>query len=319
MSNAATGRDLHIDTVLANVLVGRPVTGMIVDQLVPILNVQKQSNVYYKTNHKEFRRHQPGLSIRAPGTRARQVTFSVSSDTYFAKNYALGGYWTAEDEANADSPLSLPELHGYNVLTRLMMDYEIRVKDLAMTAANLSTTTQVATPWTNRIGSRPLDNLSDAIESFRTLTGTRPNVLVIPEQVMYYLRANDQIRDRLFGDRGGAVEDQQVAALLRLDKVLVPEIMVNTQPFGETLIGSGTVANAWPSYAWLFKINNLAGLQSDTWCQGYRWTDPDFGTPLAVQRFPFDPKTKVYEIEAGFYQDEKIVSPDLALRVESVV
>jgi len=41
--------------------------------------------------------------------------------------------------------------------------------------------------------------------------------------------------------------------------------------------------------------------------------------PFAVQRHPFDVKKKIFELEAGYYQDEKIVSSDLAIRVQSVI
>jgi len=53
MPAPSTGRDLHIDVPLSNVVVGRRPEGFIADQLLPITSVDKQSNVYYKFQHKE--------------------------------------------------------------------------------------------------------------------------------------------------------------------------------------------------------------------------------------------------------------------------
>jgi hypothetical protein len=58
---------------------------------------------------------------------------------------------------------------------------------------------------------------------------------------------------------------------------------------------------------------------TDTWLNAFRWTSPLLGTPFAVQRHPFDAKKKKFDLEVGYYQSEKVVSTDLALRVQSVI
>ncbi len=55
-SAPSTGRDLHIDTPLSNVVVGRRPDGFIADQLLPITQVSKRSEVFYKYDHMESRR-----------------------------------------------------------------------------------------------------------------------------------------------------------------------------------------------------------------------------------------------------------------------
>jgi hypothetical protein len=36
---------------------------------------------------------------------------------------------------------------------------------------------------------------------------------------------------------------------------------------------------------------------------------------MAAERFPFDPKRKCYDMQVGYYQGEKVVSTDLAMRI----
>lgn len=320
MADFSTGRDLHVDAVLSNLVIGRRPQGYIADQLLPILNVDKRSNLYYKVDHMQFRRYDAGLTNRAPGTAPREVQFSISSDTFYAKNYALGAKWVVEDEVNADAVLNWASQHATLVTDRLLIDYEVRVAGLANTAANISTTTSVLTPWSNLTGSRPLDDLAAQKEAFRLKTGVLPNVIVIPAEVQTYLIRNDQVRDVLFGDRGGGfATEQQIASLIEVPKVLVPSILVNSTSIGATLAGSAAMQNAWAKKVWMFNIQQLPGQQVDTWAQGFRWTNPLFGTPWAVQRFPFDPERLTYKIAASYYQDEKIVSSDLAFAIDSVI
>ncbi len=315
----STGRDLHVDQVLSNIVVGRRPEGFIADQLLPVTPVSKQSDIFYKYNHGHFKRHEAGLTRRAPGTEAKKVHFTVTSDTYFAPNFALGTDWPVEDQVNADEVLAWAETSALNVTDRLMIDYEIRIADLAVTTGNVQTVTSINTAWSNTTGSRPLDDVADEMENFRQATGLKPNLAIVPEQVMTKLRRNDQLRDILFGDRGGLVTDEQFATLIGVNRILVPAAQVNSWGETETENGSWSLYDAWGNHFWLAKVDLLAGRFTDTWLNAFRWTSPLLGVPFAVQRHPFDAKKKIFELEVGYYQDEKVVSNDLALRVQSVI
>lgn len=315
----STGRDLHVDVPLSNVVVGRRPEGFIADALLPITPVGKQSDIFYKYNHGHFRRHETNLSARAPGTEAKKVHFTVTSDTYFAPNYALMTDWPVEDEVNADEVLQWAETSAINVTDRLLVDYEIRIAALATNTSNVQTVTAINTAWSNTTGSRPLDDMQSERENFRQATGLVPNVAIVPEQVMTHLRRNDQLRDILFGDRGGLVDETQLATLLNVGKVLVPAAQVNTFGETETENGSWSLADAWGNHFWYARVNLLSGRFTDTWLNAFRWTSPLLGVPWAVQRHPFDAKKKKFDLEVGYYQDEKVVSNDLAIRVQSVI
>lgn len=314
------GRDLHIDAVLSNIMVGRRPVGGIVNDLVPVINVGKQSDVYYKSNYKESLLYQPGLTDRAKGAKSREVYFSVSSDTYFAKNYALGTRWFDEDVVNQDSPIKLRQRSAQLVTDRLQVDYEARIAALASNASNVSTTVSVATAWSNTTGSRPFDDLATNIEAFRQLTTLRPNVLIIPEQVQTYVRRSDQFRDILFGDRGGIATDDLIAKALKIDRILVPEVFANSAGVGETLAGSGETHPVWGNNIYLAYVADLTSQDpQDTWFSAFRWTDPAFGVPFAIRAFQHDDERRSQKVEASYYQGEKVISKDLGLAINSLI
>ena len=91
----------HIDAPLSNILLDYRPKGFIADQIFPIVPVNKQSDVIPKVD-KAMRMAKPSMTVRAPGTEPRYVHFEVSSDTYFAINYALGTFLTREEAQNAD-------------------------------------------------------------------------------------------------------------------------------------------------------------------------------------------------------------------------
>lgn len=314
-----TGRDLHVDAVLSNYVVGRRPPGYIADQLVPILGVSKRSNIYYKRNYKENIIYVPNMDRMAPGAAAKEVFWSVSSDTYYAEKFGLGTFWTTEDEVNADEALRYDQESAELVTDRLLTAYEMRVAGLANTASNVFTTTHVATAWSNTTGSRPFDDLSNQIELFREQNTLRPNVIVMPEQIATYIRRSDQVRDLLFGDRGGIATEQQLANLLKVDKILVPETFVNTAGPAETLAGSGSLSPAWGNKVLLAYVAGAPGYKVDTWVQAFRWTDPALGQPFAIRRLPYNAKRMRQDIDAIYYQTEKVISSELCFVVDSVI
>jgi len=315
----ATGRDLHIDVALSNVIVNRRPEGFIADSLVPVTTVEKQTDFYWKFNHLEFRRHEQDMTLRAPKTRARKIGMTVSTDTYAVKNYALGAEWSVEDDVNADAVLQWAETQSTLIMDALMVDYEMRLADLATNTSNVGTVTTISSNWSDPDNSTPFDDLNTEIDNYRQRTGVRPNTIIIPEQVRMKLRNNAQLRTLLFGDGGGLVDANRFAGLLEIPNVLLPMSQVNTAGETETINDSGTLSDIWGNHIWLAHIRNLSGRDVDTWMNAFRWVSPMFGVPFAVQRFPFDPKTKTFEIEVGYYQDEKIVSPDLAVRIADVL
>lgn len=319
-SAPSLGRDLYVDTPLSNLVVSRRPDGFIADDLLPVTIVKKQTGIFYKYNHLESRQHEVDLTARAPDTESRKVHFTVSSDTYSVKNYALGTTIPVEDVANADEVLDWASSQALFLTDRVLFDYEKRVATLALNSSNVHTVTNVATAWSNRTGSRPFDDLVDIIENFRQVSGTKPNRVVIPETIMVNLRANDQFRDILYGDRGGLVSAEQIAALIGVEKVLVPMSQVNTFGETETINGSASLSDVWGDQVILANVNLLQGKFVDTWLTAFRWAAPELGGhSMAVKRFPYDAKRKSFSMEIDYYQSEQIISSDLAWIVQSLV
>ncbi len=312
----STGRTLHVDVPLSNVVVGRRPDGFIADKFIPVTPVGKQSDLFYRFRHGEFARYEAGLTLRAPSTAPRKVHMSVGSDNYFCPNYALSTDWPVEDEVNADAVLNWAQTQATFLMDRLMVDYEYRIAQFARSSSNVRTVTLVGCGW--HAGSAPqiFSQLLEYKEQFRQATGMLPNTIIIPEGLRKAVVINPQLRDILYGDRGGTVTETQLAGLIGVENVLIPFSQVNTFGETETNNGSWSYSDTWGNDSiWLSHTKTLAGFMTDTWINAFRWTNPSLGAQMAVERFPYDPKKKCYEVAVGYYQAEKVVSPDLAMRV----
>lgn len=311
----STGRNLHVDVPLSNVLINRRPTGFIADQFIPQTPVNKQSDHFYRFRHGEWARYESGLTLRAPRAEPRKVHFSVSSDTYFAPNYALGTDLAAEDVVNADSVLRWADRHSGFLMNRLMMDYEWRIAQLAVNTSNVRTVTLTSCGWFNA-GAPIVTHMLAWKEQFRQATGMMPNTMVVPEGLRQYITVNSQLSGILFGTRGGLATMEQIAGLVGIERILVPATQSNTFNETETMNGSWSYTDVWGNTSiWMSYTDTLPGMETDTWIQAFRWTDPELGVPFAVERLPYDPRRKTYDMQVGYYQGEKVVSTDLAMRM----
>lgn len=311
----STGRNLHVDVPMSNVIVNRRPSGFIADQFIPQTPVSKQSDMFYRFRHGEWARYEAGLTARAPRAPVRKVHFSVSSDNYFCGNFALGTDMSAEDVANADDILKWAERHGGFLMDRLMMDYEFRIATMAVASANVSTVTQVGCAWT--LGQAPIVSQMLAYqETFRQRTGMKPNTLLIPEALRRHIMVNSQLTGIMKGTGAGMASMEGLQSILGIERLLIPATQANTFGEQETMNGSWSFTDVWGSDSIILAhTDTLPGKETDTWIQAFRWTDPALGTPFALERLPYDPRHKIWEIQVGYYQSEKVVSTDLATRI----
>ena len=312
----ATGRDYHIDTLLTNLSVGYRPTGFVGPDLFPVVPVAKQSNVYAKVDREGWFRLND--TNRAPKTKAKEGSFSVSSDTYFATNYAFATAVAYEDIDNADAP-HVPLQRGSEFLIdQLMLDAENRVMTRATAGVGSTTTLTGINAWSDFGNSDPLGDFDIAKEAIRRTTGKRPNTCVLGPKVWLKLQRHPDLVRAAFPGAGvgGMVNAQQLATILGVDRVLVGEAIKNVQP--ETSPESSSFTDVWSSYCLLAHVAPSPGLMVPTFGYAFRWAGPNIGgggpPSFSVER-KRDDDIKAEMVRAGYYQDEKIVASELGFLI----
>ena len=311
-------RDVHIDVPLSNLVVGFEPQNTIVQEIYPIVNVQKQSDVFYKWTKGDFFRL-PETTIRAPRTKGRTVNYNVSSDTFYAHNYALVDEIDYETMVNADAPLQIREKAARNLQNLLMLDYENRVADQLRTGSNLGSNATVSSKWDSTASgtSDPFADIQTAKDSIRSTTGLEANTIIFGREVYNALLRHADILERIKYVQRGVVTKDLLAALFDVDKVLIGSAIKNTAEEGQ----SDSFSSVWGKDTIIGHFTNGPDADGRNPSLGYsfRWTNPLFGTPMAVESWEDPDHGNYMNMRVQYYQDEKIVAPELGYLWEDCV
>lgn len=307
-----TPEDVHIDQPLSNILLNYRPEGFIADQIFPIVPVGKQSDLIPGVKMDDrFRTEQ---DIRAPGTEPRMLNFSVTSQQYFAINYALGTFLTAEEIANADMAWNTRQIRGELVWDILMLNYEVRVANQVNSGSNCGSYWTTASGWNDWDNSEPLTDAIGDLDVAEQLRGYRPNRVVFGKTAWHNFKNSDQVISRLFphgggmagGNRGAIVSKQLAAELLEVDQVLVGGAYYNSAAESATM----TLSRIWHDNVLYYYTPGRPSKERPAFGYSFRWNVP--GMPnMTVRTFPFDPKRGRQDIHCGYYQDEVITDSNL--------
>lgn len=315
-------RDWHLDTFLSNFLVGYRPIGMVAADVFPVLPVTKQTNAFAKIDKGAWFRL-PN-TLRAPNTAPREVNYTVSSDNYFAVNYALATGVPFEVLDNADPPHDPLARASEFLVDQLNLDFENRVMSVVLSGVGSSMTLTGANAWSDFVNSDPLTNLETAIEAIRQTTGYKPNTCLLGTRAWLKMRRHPDFVRAIFPGAGvgGTATTAQFGELIGVDRVLVGETIKNTA--GEVWGANDNTANSfsdvWSTFCMLAYVAPTPGLMTPTFGVAFRWTGPNIGASgpgnFSIER-KRDTDVGRELLRTAYYQAEKIVAPELGFLINT--
>jgi hypothetical protein len=313
-------RDLHLDQFLTNILIGYKPQGLIGDQLFPVIPVQKQTNVYAQIDRGNWFR--VPSTRRAPLAKPSEVQHTVSSGMYVCLNYELATRVAYETMDNADAPHNPMQRAGEFLIDQLMLDFENRVQQVVTTGCGSSKVNAAGTTaaWDDFASSDPITDCEVGAEAIRQKTGYKPNIMVIGYRAWLKIRRHpDIIRASYPGAGvGGLVTPEQFAKAVMVDKVIVAEPIKNTTEEGQ----ADSFTDVWSTNCILAYIAPRPGIMVPTFGYCFRWTGANIGNNgpsnfgMYTKR---DDETKSQYLQTGYYQDERIIAPELGFLIQTGV
>ena len=307
-------RGIHIDRHLSNMAINYRPGNFIADMIYPVVIVDKQSNVYPVWAQEDlFRIYK---TDRAPGHEANKIEAQVSSGSYYADNYALKADVPLETRANAD-PVFTSALEAgrvQRVMDGIALDWEDRVATQATNTANVGTSANVGSSWTDYTNSNPWDDINTQIDNVENGTGYRPNNIVFCGDSFRHASRNDKVIDKIreTGVAGGGnnATRADLAALFQVDNVHVGASFKNTGEEGAGL----TLERIWGNHVLLYYAPPSPSIELPSFAYSLRWVSP--GLPnMQVERHPYNSVRHCDELEVGYYQDEVITAAALGALV----
>lgn len=295
--------NFRYDRFLTQISVGYRNADYIAEKIAPVIPVSKRQGTYFEFGREAFRTHD---TERAPSTRANEIDMEMVAKPFLAAGHALIG--KLSDEERSESP------DGYNpepdliehVSDGVYLSHEKRVATAMRDVANmpnnvtLSGTSQFSVTrnadGTATSTGDPYGVFQTAMNSVRRMVGRRPNLAVIPYDVMRVLKIHPGMLAQLAANERKILTADVLKELLELDEILVPEVVEDTsnryvrvvngerfepQPaaadladvWGKDIIFAYRSRNAQrrvPSFAYTFRVRERR--QDGT---VNRWTEPD--------------------------------------------
>lgn len=278
MANAALSRsDVHSDAILSN-YVQRDYApqNMIGFQMAPAIQVNKESDIYYKKVTDKKHRN----TLRAPGAPAGVVDISFGKGSYFCEEYAQASVLPSRIRENSDSILGLEKAKAQQAKDSVWLDMEIRIKDLA---ESCSYSNAASAPWNGAlITPDPQLDIDTAMYNVYGRIGQMPNRIKLPVKAIMaldrYLKAAANISNPMsLTQRMESLENlwglKVIPIFSQYDKAAMgqPEVLTQIWTATEAIVFYAEEVPSLEAQGWLQTF--ACRFKTGTWQRVRTWYD----------------------------------------------
>jgi hypothetical protein len=318
MSTYLADNGAHIDVPLSN-LAMKLFDGsgeFVANRLFPAFPVDKQSDGYYIMD--------PDAWLRIPDTKrspkapVKRSEWKVSTDHYFAQNWAHGTDHAMETLSNADAAISVRQTSTMFVTELMLRDLEKRVVNKVTSISNVGSgvTLTGTQQWSDYANSDPISDVMTGTAFIENNTGLTPNTIVVDKDTDRILRFHPVLRDYIKYTQSGPVPTSLLQEVFQVNNYLVSRGIYNAAKEGQT----ASLVNIWGHNFLLARVVPPQGLQTATFGLGFRWNPAGFPGPFAVERYPHHDRSRKTEcIDSQYFQDEKIVGKPLSYLINNPI
>ena len=293
-TNPAKG-DVHTNSVLSGVSVMYKNDDYIADQVMPVVPVKKESDLYYTYT----RNWRLPVALRAAGAEAAEVEWNVGTDNYSCIEYALKDLLPDRVRDNADKPLSMDADTTENLTDIIQLLREKRIADVVFTGGNHGTTSALSgsNQWSDYAGSDPIGDVRTAMNTVHAASGKLPNTLVMGREVFIKLLDHPDVLERIKYTQTGKITAAILASLFEVDKILVGNALYDSS----TVDASESLGYVWGKNVALIYAQQSPGLKKVSY--GYQFQSRGFRT----KKWREEGRDGDF-FESGEIRDEKIVA-----------
>lgn len=302
---------VHLDQVLTNISIGYKNEQFIADQVFPALPVGKQSDRYYVYGMERFRKHN---DLRAPGTEANEINWTLSLDTYFCEGHALRHRIPIEEQQNADDNFNL-EADATELITEgILLNKEVDAASKVLNPASYDSDLRITLgsgglyKWSDFTNSDPIKDIVKAKQIMHKKAGVRPNTIIMSEPVLNTLKLHPRFLQIIAGVERGFVTEELIRIAFGVDKLLIGSAMFSdvTNP-GQVLPGAiESLDYIWGNSVVLAYIAPKPGHKQVSLGYNFAWNKDGNGAVQVRKWWEEGPKATF--IEAENWYSQKITS-----------
>lgn len=288
--------------------------------------VSNQSDLYAIYDKDYFFRDD--MAPRPLGGAPTETDYKISQGTYAATEYANAHLIDDRQKANTDAPIN-PAVTATKLLTGKAMINRDRkwatsffksgVWGLDLSGVTSSPTENTSFIQFDQAASNPIATIDLYKDYIAKRTGLTPNTIVLGSKVKRMLRTNADIVDRIKYTRVGLAEEDLLASLFGVEKVVTPRAIYNSAAEGATASFSFIVPETG---MWMGYVERAPALNSPTAIATFNWTGllggaaNELGGVITTGRYD-DRYSDWYHIRSAY--DMRAVSTELGIWFGSAV
>lgn len=312
-----TSRDVHVDSLLTNIAIGYTNQAYIADQIFPVVQVNKQSDLIPVYDQSHWFRDEARL--RAPATKSEGGGWSITKDNYYAHRYSYRVEIPDEVRDNADAPWNLDSDATNFAMDKIGMRKEVSwATDFFKTGVWADDEAGGAdlTVWSDYSASLPFVDLLTYQDEVEQRIGREANTLVLGKSVWNQLKWHpDLIETIKYTQRGIATEELFLSAT-GFSRLLVGRAIYTADPEG-TAEASVTYSRIWGPHALVMYVPDAPSLMNPA--AGYTFTWNRVPNSLAYMLRHRDDQREVDIVEANTYYDQKVTAARAGTFLSNVV
>jgi hypothetical protein len=309
-----TPGDVHIKSALTNVSVAwiQSQAAYVADKVFPIVNVQHQSDLYYKFNKDDFLRDE--AQRRAPASESAGGGYTFTTGTYNCVVEAFHKDIDDQLRSNADSVFQLDRAATEFVTQKLLIRRERRWISSFFTTGVWGTDHTPTNLW-DTSSSTPKQDVSAGRMAIQLTSGFKPNTLVMGPQVFEALTYNTDIMNQFKYTSSDSIDTAMMARYFNIDRVLVLDAVYSSQVEG----GASAISFMAGKNALLCYSAPSPGVMQPTAGYTFAWT----GYTGAVggwrmKKFRMEPIASD-RVEGEMAYDFQVIAPELGYFMPSLV
>ncbi len=279
----------------------------IAEQILPPLKVKEKTGKYAKYGKENLRLYS-GQILRAPGTRAQGVDYSVSQGQYVCAERSLEKGVPYEFQDNQDDPYDAKRDATAVIMDNIWVNQEFALASFMSNTSNMTlhVVLSALAQWTEYATSDPIGDITTAIQDIRTHTGQRANVIVLGFYDFLVLKSHPDIRDQLKYTNGGQLSDAQLGGFLK-EFFNLEEVIVGSAVMNDSLPGQADdIQDIWSGNCWLLfrtpRPSIMAATFGLTLFDVPRVVDtyPEISHKQDVVRVSYSYDQNIFDVELGY-------------------
>ena len=231
-----TRGQVHINAPLTNISVAYLQSDDVfaARKLFPAIPVQKQSDYYFKYPKGQWFRDE--MAERAPGTESQGSGYTVESDLYGCRVFALHRDIADQVRDNADDPINLDKEATQFLTAKWLISQERRFiaayfQPSIWTGTSDGLDVTLANKWSTDDGD-PVYDVEQLMDAMQAKTGFRPNKLSVVPAVNTALKHHPSIKDRVKYTQRASITEEMLAQLFGVEEYIVMRAVYNASAEG---------------------------------------------------------------------------------------